>query len=85
MPSIPASLPILLHVFSVLTTNSGLLQNYFQGLLPLWGNVNLTTLCMSLLVQPLLGLEYVSHYRQHDPHLKAELTPYFDLWRAFAN
>jgi hypothetical protein len=82
MPNIQAALPILLHVFSVLSVNSGLLQSYFQAILPLWGVVNPLTLCMSLLVQPLLGLEYMSHYRQHYAPLKAQLAPYFDLYGA---
>jgi hypothetical protein len=82
MPGLEASLPVLLYVFNVLSVHDRDLRRYFQNILPLWNATDPRTVFISLFLQPLSGLEFLSHYRQYYPEIKEALNPHFQIYGA---
>jgi len=80
MPGFESSLPILLYVFNLLSVYDRQLRRYFQNILPLWGVADPKAIFISLFLQPILGLEFMSHYRQYYPEIKTALKPHFPIY-----
>ncbi len=70
MENIAAYSPLLTYVMVVLTSQRSLLNSNVLFILSAWGIHNPFGLLVSLLIQPLLGIEFLSHYQQQYPELK---------------
>jgi hypothetical protein len=69
MPHFGISAPVVEFVNLVLTSHKGVFESYLVWILPLWGFKNAYGVVLSLLLQPILGFERLSHYQEHYGHV----------------
>lgn len=70
MEYIGISAPVAEFVTLVLTSQRGLLESYLLWILSAWGIQNAFGVLLSLILQPILGFERLSHYQEHYGQLK---------------
>jgi hypothetical protein len=80
MPTYQLALPIMVHIFHLISANHAVLQAYLYPIFTVCGVVNPTRMLMSILIQPIIGIEYQQHYRDLFPELKQYYAPYFSLY-----
>ncbi len=76
------TLPLMLHVYNLISTHHDLLQAYLYRILEVLGVCEPKRLLMSMLMQAMLGIDSQQAYREIFPELKAFYAPYFSLYGA---
>jgi hypothetical protein len=79
-PTYQVALPIMLHIFQLISSHQSMLQAYLFRIFTVLGIVDPKRVVMSILIQPIIGIEYQQHYRDLFPELKQFYTPYFPLY-----
>lgn len=82
MTQIEVTLPILLHVFHVVSAHHPLLESYFFRLVTVLGVTDPLRLLMSLMIQPIVGMEFQSHYRGWYPKIQSLYSRHFPVYGA---
>ena len=80
MTNFHIALPIVLYMAKVLNDNHETLHSYLFRLLFSFGINIPRRLLISILIQPIIGIEYQSHYQELYPELKKYFSTYFQLY-----
>lgn len=64
METLTISAPVVEFVTMVLTSQRGILESYLLWILSVWGIRNAFGVLLSLILQPIMGFEYLSHYQE---------------------
>jgi hypothetical protein len=75
--------PIIAYVFIILSNNLPTFQSYCLSILCAWGvAVNPFALFMSIITQHILGIEFLSHYRERYSSIKDAFSDMFQVYGA---
>jgi hypothetical protein len=80
MTNFQITLPIVLYMVKVLDDNQQTLHSYLFQLLHNFGIVAPKRLLISILIQPIIGVGYQSHYQELYPEIKKYYSTYFHLY-----
>jgi len=80
MTNFQIALPIVLYMVNVLNDNQKTLHSYLFRLLFNFGINVPKRLLISILIQPIIGIEYQSHYQELYPEIKQYYSAYFQLY-----
>ncbi len=64
METLAISAPFVEFVTMVFTSQRGALESYLLWILSVWGIRNAFGVLLSLVLQPIMGFEYLSHYQE---------------------
>ncbi len=64
MEHVGISAPLVEYVTVVLTSQRSVLESYLLWILSVWGIRNAFGVLLSLILQPIMGFEYLSHYQE---------------------
>lgn len=74
------SLPIVLYFFVVISENHSVLESYFYRICKTLGIIDPVRLFISILVQPVIGIDYQNHYAEYFPQIKAYYSCWFSIY-----
>lgn len=80
MPYFQLSFPIVLYIVQILIENHPILNSYLLRLLPVFGINDPMRILTSIIIQPVMGIEYQNHYRELYPQIKQQYQPYFKIY-----
>ena len=80
MPNIHIAFPVVLFMVKMLNDNHDTLHSYLFRLLFNFGIVVPKRLLISILIQPIIGINYQSHYQELYPEIKQFYSSYFQLY-----
>lgn len=80
MTNFQIALPIVLYMVKVLDDNQQTLNSYLFKLLHTIGISAPKRLLISILIQPIIGVGYQSHYQELYPEIKRYYSTYFHLY-----
>lgn len=72
MEHLGISTPVVEFITLVLTSQRSILESYLLGILSAWGFNNTFAVLLSLILQPVMGFERLSHYQENYGKLKQE-------------
>lgn len=80
MADFQIAVPIILHIFYVVSENRTKLHSYLFRITELLGAADPMRLFISIMVQQILGIGYQSHYNEIYPELKNYFSAHFSLY-----
>lgn len=75
-----ATFPLVLYSYHLLESHRSGFDRYFGPLSQALGIFNPFRFLMSILIQPLSGIEYLSHYQEAYPSLQKKYGSYFEMY-----
>lgn len=78
--SLTSAYPLVIFSYQLVLENRSIFESYVSSILQLFGTLNPFRLLVSLLIQPILGIEFLSHYRESYPELKKIYGDEFELY-----
>jgi len=80
MFNLQEALPVVIHVFYLLSEHQTIIDNYLFKIFFFFGIVDPMRLFRSIILQQIMGIEYQHHYRQFYPEIKSYFSSYCSLY-----
>ncbi|MCP4764372.1 MAG: transposase, partial [archaeon] len=80
MSNSQAALPIIIYFFNIISENQMILHSYLFKIMIVLGVVDPVRLFMSILIQPIIGIEFQSHYRESYSEIKKNYSSWFQTY-----
>ena len=80
MFNLQETLPVVIHVFYLLSEHQTIIDNYLFKIFFFLGIVDPMRLFRSIILQQIMGIEYQHHYRQFYPEIKSYFSSYCSLY-----